>query len=208
MRSIVKLREAPGRKGEFIPPAPRTKILQDGMSRVIVAEGVRSHQQAGSASGERMAARRRRRIGSGSRFSEEQIIGVLRENEAGAKTEEVCRRHGISSATFYKWKAKYGGLELSEAKRLKGLEDEKNPPCTFLTVTSHRLFESPWPNGSADQKSLDALSTSPQAGILKPIPQPVDPVVNAFLYCLVVSGEYEYGRLAGSARYPPCARSA
>jgi len=60
----------------------------------------------------------------GSRFSEEQIIGVLRESEAGAKTEEVCRRHGISSATFYKWKAKYGGLELSEAKRLKGLEDE------------------------------------------------------------------------------------
>src|SRR3984893_13406027 len=60
----------------------------------------------------------------GSRFSEEQIIGVLRENEAGAKTEEVCRRHGISSASFYKWKAKYGGLELSEAKRPKGLEDE------------------------------------------------------------------------------------
>ena len=60
----------------------------------------------------------------GSRFSEEQIIGVLRESEAGAKTEEVCRRHGISSATFYQWKAKYGGLELSEARRLKGLEDE------------------------------------------------------------------------------------
>jgi putative transposase len=60
----------------------------------------------------------------GSRFSEEQIIAVLREHEAGAKTEEVCRRHGISNATFYKWKAKYGGLELSEAKRLKGLEDE------------------------------------------------------------------------------------
>jgi putative transposase len=60
----------------------------------------------------------------GSRFSEEQIIGVLRESEAEAKTEEVCRRHGISSATIYKWKAKYGGLELSEAKRLKGLKDE------------------------------------------------------------------------------------
>jgi putative transposase len=60
----------------------------------------------------------------GSRFSEEQIIAVLREHEAGAKTEEVCRRHGISSATFYKWKAKYGGMEASEAKRLKGLEDE------------------------------------------------------------------------------------
>jgi len=60
----------------------------------------------------------------GSRFSEEQIIGVLREHEAGARSEEVCRRHGISSATFYKWKAKYGGMEASEAKRLKGLEDE------------------------------------------------------------------------------------
>jgi putative transposase len=60
----------------------------------------------------------------GSRFSEEQIIGVLREHEAGAKTEEVCRRHGISSATFYKWKAKYGGRDVSEARRLKSLEDE------------------------------------------------------------------------------------
>jgi putative transposase len=59
----------------------------------------------------------------GSRFSEEQIIGILRE-EAGAKTPEVCRRHGISDATFYKWKAKYGGLEVSEARRLKSLEDE------------------------------------------------------------------------------------
>ncbi|MGO9561934.1 MAG: transposase, partial [Candidatus Korobacteraceae bacterium] len=60
----------------------------------------------------------------GSRFSEEQIIGVLREHEAGAKTEEVCRRHGISGATFYKWKSKYGGLDVSEARRLKSLEDE------------------------------------------------------------------------------------
>jgi len=60
----------------------------------------------------------------GSRFSEEQIIGVLREHEAGAKTEEVCRRHGISNAPFYKWKAKYGGMEISEARRLKSIEDE------------------------------------------------------------------------------------
>src|ERR1700745_3598499 len=59
-----------------------------------------------------------------SRFTEEQIIGILREQEAGAKTTELCRRHGISSATFYKWKAKYGGLEVSHAKRLKALEDE------------------------------------------------------------------------------------
>ncbi len=59
-----------------------------------------------------------------SRFSEEQIIGILKEQEAGAATAEVCRRHGISSATFYKWKAKYGGLDVSEARRLKALEDE------------------------------------------------------------------------------------
>jgi putative transposase len=59
-----------------------------------------------------------------SRFSEEQIIGILREHEAGANAPELCRRHGISDATFYKWKAKYGGLEVSEARRLKALEDE------------------------------------------------------------------------------------
>jgi putative transposase len=59
-----------------------------------------------------------------SRFSEEQIIAILREQEAGAKTVEVCRKHGISDATFYKWKSKYGGLEASDAKRLKALEDE------------------------------------------------------------------------------------
>ena len=60
----------------------------------------------------------------GSRYSEEQIIGILREAEAGLKTAEVCRRHGIAEATLYKWKAKYGGLEVSEARRLKALEDE------------------------------------------------------------------------------------
>jgi putative transposase len=59
-----------------------------------------------------------------SRFSDEQIIAIVKEQEAGMATAEVCRRHGISSATFYKWKAKYGGLEVSEAKRLRSLEDE------------------------------------------------------------------------------------
>jgi putative transposase len=59
-----------------------------------------------------------------SKFTEEQIIGILREQEAGAKTAELCRRHGISSATFYAWKAKFGGMEVSDAKRLKALEEE------------------------------------------------------------------------------------
>ena len=59
-----------------------------------------------------------------SRFNEEQIIAILREQEAGVRTEEVCRKHGISSATFYKWKAKYGGLEVSDARRLKALDEE------------------------------------------------------------------------------------
>lgn len=59
-----------------------------------------------------------------SRFTEEQVISILREQEAGQKTADVCRRHGISSATFYAWKAKYGGLDVSQARKLKVLEDE------------------------------------------------------------------------------------
>ncbi len=58
------------------------------------------------------------------RFTEEEIIGILKEAEAGAKTAELARRHGVSEATIYNWKAKYGGLEVSEAKRLRALEEE------------------------------------------------------------------------------------
>jgi putative transposase len=58
------------------------------------------------------------------RFSEEQIVGILKEHEAGVAVSELCRKHGVSDASVYKWKAKYGGLEVSEAKRLKQLEDE------------------------------------------------------------------------------------
>jgi putative transposase len=59
-----------------------------------------------------------------SRFTEAQIIGLLKEQESGSPTAEVCRKHGISSATFYKYKARFGGMDVSEAQRLKALEDE------------------------------------------------------------------------------------
>ncbi len=59
-----------------------------------------------------------------SRFTEEQIIAILREQEAGSATAEVCRRHGISEQTFYRWKARYGGMTPSDAQKLKGMEDE------------------------------------------------------------------------------------
>jgi putative transposase len=59
-----------------------------------------------------------------SRFTQEQIIGVLKEHQAGGSTADLCRKHGISEATFYTWRSKYGGMEVSDAKRLKGLEEE------------------------------------------------------------------------------------
>jgi len=69
------------------------------------------------------------------RFSEEQIIGILREHDGGGATGELCRKHGISSATFYNWKAKYGGLEVSEARRLRSLEDENRRLKKLLAET-------------------------------------------------------------------------
>jgi putative transposase len=70
-----------------------------------------------------------------SRFKEEQIIAILREQEAGSLTADVCRKHGISSGTFYKWKAKFGGLDVSDAKRLKALEDENAKLKKLLAET-------------------------------------------------------------------------
>ena len=69
----------------------------------------------------------------GKRFTEEQIIAALKEAEAGAPVKEICRRHGVSEQSFYRWKAKYGGMEISDARRLHGLEDE-NRRLTHLVA--------------------------------------------------------------------------
>lgn len=69
------------------------------------------------------------------RFTEEQIITILKEHEAGFKTADLCRKHGISEQTFYNWKNKYGGLEVSDARRLKALEDENRKLKKLLAET-------------------------------------------------------------------------
>ena len=70
-----------------------------------------------------------------SRFTDEQIIGIVREYEAGAKLTELCRRHNVSPTTFYKWRAKYAGVNVSEAKRLKALEEENRRLKQLLADT-------------------------------------------------------------------------
>jgi putative transposase len=69
------------------------------------------------------------------RFTEEQIIGVLKEHEAGVKTADLCRKHGISQATFFKWKSKFGGMDVSDARKLKALEDENRRLKKLLAET-------------------------------------------------------------------------
>jgi putative transposase len=69
------------------------------------------------------------------RFTEEQIIGVLKEHEAGVKTADLCRKHGISQATFFKWKAKFGGMDVSDARKLKAFEDENRKLKKLLAET-------------------------------------------------------------------------
>ena len=70
-----------------------------------------------------------------SRFTEEQINGILREHEAGMKTADLCRKHGVGSATFFKWKAKFGGMDVSDARKLKALEDENRKLKKLLAET-------------------------------------------------------------------------
>lgn len=72
------------------------------------------------------------------RFTEEQIIGALKEHEAGAKVDDICRRLGISNGTFYNWRSKYGGLEVNEAKRLRELESENNK---LKRILAERVLE-------------------------------------------------------------------
>ena len=69
------------------------------------------------------------------RFTEDQIIGVLKEHEAGVKTADLCRKHGVSQATFFKWKSKFGGMDVSDARKLKALEDENRRLKKLLAET-------------------------------------------------------------------------
>ena len=70
-----------------------------------------------------------------SRFTEEQIIAILKEHETGVSVSDLCRKHGVSDATVYKWKARFGGMDVSEAKRLKALEDENSKLKRLLADT-------------------------------------------------------------------------
>ncbi len=91
-----------------------------------------------------------------SRFSEEQVIAILKEQEGGVATADVCRRHGISSATFYKWKAKFGGLDVSDARRLRALEEENARLKRLLAdamLDNAMLKESQEKNGDARREA-------------------------------------------------------
>src|SRR6476660_8920557 len=107
-----------------------------------------------------------------SRFTEEQIIGVLHEQEAGMKVAEVCRKHGISEPTFYAWKAKFGGMSVSDAKRLKQLEAENAKLKKLLAeamldnavlkdITSRNVWSAPLPSSTVLPPVDCCLGTNP-----------------------------------------------
>ena len=94
-----------------------------------------------------------------SRFTEEQIIGILKEHETGVSVADLCRKHGVSDATVYKWKARFGGMEVSEAKRLKAQEEENsNPERPDAERKGH---------GSADAIPHQAGGGGPMAALAK-----------------------------------------
>ena len=100
-------------------------------------------------------------------FSEEQIIGILKEAEGGAVVTELCRRHGMSSATYYAWKAKFGGLEVSDAKRLRALEDENAKLKRLLAeaiMDNAGLKDLLSKNGSARREARGARASPGDAG--------------------------------------------
>lgn len=101
------------------------------------------------------------------RFTEDQIIGVLREHEAGAKTADLARKHGISEATLYNWKAKYGGMDVSEAKRLKALEDENAKLKKLLAesmLDASALRELLSKNGKARRQARGCRASAGRSG--------------------------------------------
>ena len=105
------------------------------------------------------------------RFTEEQIIAVLKEHEAGAKTADLARKHGISEATFYNWKAKFGGMDVSEAKRLKALEDENAKLKKLLAeqmLDSAALRELLSKNGRARRQTRRGGATAGRVTVSRP----------------------------------------
>src|SRR5712691_6080111 len=101
-----------------------------------------------------------------SRFTEEQIIGVLKEHEAGARAEELCRRHGISGTTFYKWKAKYGGMDVSDARRLKALEDEN---AKLKKLLAEAMLDKRHVAGRGRQKMVTPAARREAASLLRQV---------------------------------------